>query len=483
MLMLFPVFLPILGAILIACLPKDRRGLIHACMLGVLSVSACLALAVALGDEQTLVVWKLTDRISIALQSDALSRIYLVFISLVWLAVGVYSMGYNAHDPALARFDVFYTATYGILMGLSLSENAVTLYMFYEMMTLITLPLVMHTMERDAVSAGIKYLIYSVFGASTALLGIFFMAHYGTTLSFTAGGVLDAEKVAGHESLLVAISFLMMLGFGVKAGMFPMHAWLPTAHPVAPAPASAVLSGVITKMGVLGVIRVVFYLVGVDFLRGTWAQTAFMVLTLITVFMGSLMALREKQLKKRLAYSSVSQVSYVLFGLSTMSPIGFVGAILHIVCHSLIKNTLFMAAGAIIHETGKTQVDDLTGIGKVMPRTMIAFTIVSLGLIGIPPTGGFISKWYLAQGALTLDSAAAWIGPAILLCSALMTAAYLLVIVIHGFFPGDRDIVKGKAAGAVMWVPMLVLAVLSVVIGLFPGWLIGYAESISQMIF
>ena len=267
MLMLFPVFLPILGAILIACLPKDRRGLIHVCMLGVLSVSACLALAVALGDEQTLVVWKLTDRISIALQSDALSRIYLVFISLVWLAVGVYSMGYNAHDPALARFDVFYTATYGILMGLSLSENAVTLYMFYEMMTLITLPLVMHTMERDAVSAGIKYLIYSVFGASTALLGIFFMAHYGTTLSFTAGGVLDAEKVTGHESLLVAISFLMMLGFGVKAGMFPMHAWLPTAHPVAPAPASAVLSGVITKMGVLGVIRVVFYLVGVDFLH------------------------------------------------------------------------------------------------------------------------------------------------------------------------------------------------------------------------
>ena len=483
MIMLLPVFLPIIGALLIWCVPEERRAALNGFTLAMLAVSAAFAAAVALGREQALTVWRLTDTVSIALRSDGVSRLYLGFVSIVWIAVGFYAVGYNAHDHWLRRFNCFYLATYGVLMGLSMSANAVTLYMFYEMMTLITLPLVMHTMEKDAVAAGIKYLVYSVFGASTALLGIFFLAHYGTTLDFTAGGVLDMEKVAGHEGLLRAIAFAMLLGFGVKAGMFPMHAWLPTAHPVAPAPASAVLSGVITKMGVLGVIRVLFYLVGADFLRGSWVQWTFMALALVTVFMGSLLALREKQLKKRLAYSSVSQVSYVLFGLSTMSPLGLVGALLHVVCHSFIKNTLFMAAGAIIHQTGKTDVDDLRGVGRVMPRTLLAFTVVSLGLIGIPPTGGFISKWYLAQGALSLSAAASWIGPAVLLCSALMTAAYLLTIVIHGFFPGDKPVVQGTEAPAVMWAPMLLLAALSVLAGLFPNPLIQFIQSATRALF
>ena len=482
MLMILPVILPLLAAVALWRLPRERRALLNGVALGAVALSGALALPTLLGPERELTVWHLTNSIVIAFRNDGLARLYMAFITVVWLAVGVYAVGYNAHDAWLRRFNAFYVATYGVLMGLSMSANAVSMYMFYEMMTLITLPLVMHTMDRDAVAAGIKYLVYSVFGASTALLGIFFLAHYGTTLAFTPGGVLDPAKAAGHEGLLRVIAFLMILGFGVKAGMFPMHAWLPTAHPVAPAPASAVLSGVITKLGVLGVIRAVFYLFGADFLRGSWVQTAFMALTLVTVFMGSLLALREKQLKKRLAYSSVSQVSYVLFGLSTMTPLGFVGALLHIVCHSFIKNTLFMAAGAIIHQTGKTDVDDLTGIGRVMPRTLAAFTVVSLGLIGIPPTGGFISKWYLAQGALSLGSAVSWIGPAVLLCSALMTAAYLLTVVIRGFFPGDRPCVEGTAAPAVMWAPMLALAVLSVLVGLFPGALIRFIEAIASQI-
>lgn len=483
MLLIFPVILPIAAALLIYLLPRDNRKLINGFTLAMLSISACCAMAAMLKGECNFTLWQMTETISIALRTDGLSRIYLGFISIVWVLVGIYSVSYNAHDPHLRRFNCFYLATYGVLMGLSMSANAVTMYMFYEMMTLITLPLVMHTMEKEAVAAGIKYLVYSVFGASAALLGIFFLMHYGTTLDFTAGGVLDMAKVAGHENLLRAIIFAMLVGFGVKAGMFPMHAWLPTAHPVAPAPASAVLSGVITKMGVLGVIRVLYYLAGPQLIRGTWVQNAFMVLTLITVFMGSLLALREKQLKKRLAYSSVSQVSYILFGLSTLTPLGFMGAILHIVCHSFIKNTLFMSAGAIIHETGETKVDALTGIGRIMPKVIGIFTIVSLGLIGIPPTGGFISKWYLAQGALELSSAACWIGPAVLLCSALMTAGYLLPIAIHGFFPGKTALPEGHEAPRTMWIPMLILAVLSVVAGIFPNALISCAQEIAALIF
>lgn len=480
MLLILPLILPIIAALLLWVLPKDDRKLCDRFMLISLAISVIVSALAVLSAEKSVTLWQMTETIHIGLRTDGLARFYVAFISVVWMMVGIYSISYNAHDVHYRRYNCFFLATYGVLMGLSMSANAITFYMFYEMMTLITLPLVMHTMEKEAVAAGIKYLIYSVFGASAALLGIFFMMYYGTTLDFTVGGVLDAAKIAGNENLLLVVGFVMILGFSVKAGMFPMHAWLPTAHPVAPAPASAVLSGVITKMGVLGIIRVIFYLVGPELIRGTWVQYAFMTLALITVFMGSLLALRENVLKKRLAYSSVSQVSYILFGISTLHPIGFVGALLHIVSHSLIKNTLFLSAGAIIHETGKTRADELTGIGKIMPRVLCMFTIVSLGLIGIPPTGGFISKWYLAEGSLALGN---WIGPAILLCSALMTAGYLLPVTIHGYFPGEAAIPEGHEASKLMWIPMLVLAVLSVVVGMFPNGLIHYIQSIASMLF
>ena len=277
----------------------------------------------------------------------------------------------------------------------------------------------------------------------------------------------------------------MVVGFGVKAGMFPMHSWLPTAHPVAPAPASAVLSGVITKAGVLGILRTIYYVAGVEALRGTWVQYAFMVLTLITVILGSLMAFKEKHFKRRLAYSTVSQVSYVLFGLSTMTKLGFIGALLHIVFHSLIKDTLFMSAGAVIHKTGKTSVDELRGIGKRMPATMWCFTIVSLGLVGIPPTGGFISKWNIAEGAMTLSNAASWIGPACLLVSAILTAAYLLSISIRAFFPGEDMPAAELSRCEASWrmiVPMALLSVLVVALGMFPGALLNLFGTVASAV-
>jgi len=294
--------------------------------------------------------------------------------------------------------------------------------------------------------------------------------------------VLDMAKVAGHEGLVLATSFLMLLGFGAKAGLFPLHGWLPTAHPAAPSPASAVLSGVITKAGVLGVIRLMYTYLGADFLRGSWVQTAFMSLTLFTVFTGSLLAFREGLLKKRLAWSSVSQVSYVLFGVSTMHPVGLVGALLHVVCHSLVKDTLFMSAGAIILKTGKTFVKDLRGIGKQMPVVMWCFAIASLGLIGIPPCLGFTSKWYLAQGAMAMTGVNAALnvaGPVVLLISALLTAGYLMPIVIRGFFPGEGERFEKKEPSYVMLIPLCLLAGLSVLIGAFPDALIGLFSALA----
>ena len=221
----------------------------------------------------------------------------------------------------------------------------------------------------------------------------------------------------------------------------------------------------ITKAGVIAIIRVVYYQFGTSFLSGTWVQTVLLSITLLTILMGSAMAFQEKLLKKRLAYSTVSQVSYILFGLLLMNPQALTGSVLHILCHSIAKDGLFLCAGAIIYRTGRKNVDELTGIGKEMPVILWCFTLCSLALIGIPPMSGFMSKWYLAVGSL--DSGIpviSWLGPAILLISALLTAGYLLPVVIHGFFPGegfDYGKLEKKEPNGWMLVPVILLAALA----------------------
>ena len=399
---------------------------------------------------------------------------------IIFLGSGIFSLEYMKHEQKKKRFYVFYLLAFLVLMGLCFAGNLITFYLFFEMLTLASTPLVLHSGSREANMAGLKYLFYSLCGAYMALFGLYFVSKYGNTLTFSEGGVINQELAAGHTGLLLVAAFVMILGFSVKAGMFPMHAWLSAAHPVAPAPASAVLSAVIVKAGVLGIIRVIYYIFGAAFLKGTWVQTAFMVLTLITIFMGSMLAYREPVLKKRLAYSTVSQVSYILFGLSAMDMNSVTGGVLHVIAHGFIKAALFLCAGAIIYMTGKTRVEELKGIGKEMPLLMWCYTIVSLGLIGIPPTGGFISKWYLAMGSLeTGIPGFSWIGPVVLLVSALLTAGYLLPITIQGFFPGadyDYKALKKKEPSALMTVPVLILTVLTVFMGLFPGQLISWIQ-------
>ena len=482
--LLLPVILPMLAGI--AAWKTDKRETRNAIVSAALILNALLTLlAVTIGSEE-FVLWQITENVPVYFHVDGVSKLFALLIACMWAIVGVYSFEYMQHEENENRFYLFYLISLGVLIGLSFSGNLVTMYMFYELMTLMTLPLVLHEMSKEAIAAGIKYLLYSIFGASLALLGIFFFFRYGTTIAFTPGGVLTEESMAGHEELMRWGVFAMIVGFGVKAGMFPLHGWLPTAHPAAPAPASAVLSGVITKAGVLGIIRVVYYLAGAEFVRGTWIQTAWMTLALITVFMGSMLAYREPVLKKRLAYSTVSQVSYVLTGLSTLNPMGFVGALLHIVFHSVIKDTLFMSAGAIISKTGKTRVEELRGIGKEMPVVIWCFTIVSAGLIGIPPTCGFVSKWYLAGGALRLgETAFSWIAPCVLLASAILTAGYLLPITIRGFFPGhdfDYAALEKKEPSPVMLVPLLILAAAALLLGMFPGALVSAGKGISALL-
>ena len=426
---------------------------------------------------------QLTDRLSVEFRLDALGAFFLSFIAVVWLLAGIFSLEYLHHEQNRKRFWGFYLLTLSSLQGLCLSGNLVTMYLFFEMMTLVSMPLVLHTQTHEAVMAGLKYLFYSMFGAYSALFGVFVFYSMGENLSFVPGGILNVSATAEHAGLLHLAIFCMILGFGVKAGMFPMHAWLPTAHPVAPAPASAVLSAIIVKGGVLAIIRSVYYIAGADLIRGTWVQYAWLGLACFTVFLGSMLAYNEKVLKKRLAYSSVSQASYILLGLAILNPAALTGSLLHVLFHALIKTALFLSAGAIIYKTGCTRVDQLRGIGKEMPVTIWCYTFVSLALIGIPPASGFISKWYLAVGLLDSGvSVISWLGPVILLVSALLTAGYLLPITITGFLPGndfDYASLEKKEPSWKMIVPLLVLAAAALITGIFPGGLIEFLQGIA----
>ena len=475
---------PAVAGALVWFLPaaKDQtaRGRI---VTGSLVIELCLVIASCFANGTEMVLLQLTPTLQILLHLDMIGCIFSVLMATMWLLGAVFALDYLRESEHEHSYQAFYLCVLSALIGQCYAGSMITFYIFYELMTMLSVPMVVHERTPEAVAAGVKYLIYSIFGAMMGLLGIFFFNNMLGTVTFTAGGLAGDTAASGA---LLTITFMVILGFGTKAGMFPLHGWLPTAHPVAPAPASAVLSGVITKAGVLAIIRVIYFLVGAKALAGTWVQWTFMILTLVTVFMGSMLAYKEPLLKKRLAYSTVSQVSYVLFGLSCLFTDSFVGGILHVIAHSVIKDCLFLCAGAMIHETGKTYVRELQGIGKQMPVTTWCWTIAAMGLIGIPPTSGFVSKWALATGSLMDGMAALSIaGPIILIISALLTAAYLLPVTINGFFPGsdfDYSAHPNCEGGLHMTVPMIILAALVILTGIFASPIINAASQVAASV-
>jgi multicomponent Na+:H+ antiporter subunit D len=469
------------GAATLAGQAEDRKW-IHLFAGTVLVIAALAAVLLAWTGDRQITLFYLMDQIPIYFHIDGVGRLFVTFVSIVWVLTGFYSFVYMEHEGQERRFFGLYLLVYGVLVALDFAGNLVTMYLFYELMTLTSMPMVLHNGSKEAIMGALKYLFYSMCGAYLGLFGIFFLYHYCDSLTFTAGGTLNLALTAGSRGILLVAVFCMLVGFGAKAGMFPLHAWLPTAHPVAPSPASAVMSGIIVKSGVLAIIRVVYYIVGPTFLRGTWVQTTWMAMTLLTVFMGSLLAFREPVFKKRLAYSTVSQISYILFGLSLMTETAVEGALMHTVFHAFIKSSLFLTAGVFIFCCNKTRVEEYVGIGKQMPKTLWCYTFSSLALIGIPPASGFVSKWYLAEGALEANVGIfGWLGPVVLLISALLTAGYLFPVTMKGFFPGKDVQVSEKSLEPKMGMllPLAVLSLVSLLLGIIPGPLIDYVSKIA----
>lgn len=498
---------PIAGGLLSLVLRRASKRGLHLVAGTALVLEALLVTALCLRPEASAVLFSMTDRLVISLRMDGISRLFLLIAAWGYLAAGLFAFRYLRDSEAEGswperNFFSFYLFSQAALMGMDLAANMITMYLFFEMLTLLSMPLVLHDRTPEAAAAALKYLFYSIGGAFLALGCLFILAGCTPSLAFTPGGYLTALQA--DDPLLCWAVFLGTVGFGAKAGLYPLHGWLPTAHPVAPAPASAVLSGIIAKAGVLAILRLIYCYAGAAFLRGTWVQTALVILSLLTVFMGSMMAYREKLLKKRLAYSSVSQISYALFGLFLMTPDGLTGGLMQVLFHAAVKICLFLTAGSMICLTGRKNADETAGLGAVLPKTFGAFTLASLSLIGIPPFAGFLSKWYLALGSLSsglpvLD----WLGPVILLISALLTAGYLLPVSIRAFFPGKafrgqaafkaQQVSSAKASGAtqqvtssetsealpecageggpLLWGPIAVLAGLSLLLGLCGQWI------------
>ena len=499
---IMPVVLPVLLGIVLLLVPErifaNRKVLINMTGVSFLLCAAlsCFVISGAAGDKCILIA-QILHKVPVFFIIDSLGRLFAGLVTLVFVLVGFFSLSYMQNEEHEKRYYGFYLITYGVIMGIDFAGNIVTLYLFYELMTIVSMPFVLHKGTKEAVMAGLKYLIYSFCGAYMALFGIFFLYQFVPVFSkgmglgmpyvwaFEEGGWLDMELVAesGNSGMVLVAAFLMILGFGVKAGLFPLHAWLPTAHPVAPAPASAFLSGIIVKGGVFAIIRTVFYCFGADALRGTWVQLVWAVLAIVTLIMGSSLAFKEKVLKKRLAYSTVSNLSYILLGLSMLNTTAFVGSMLHVVFHAVIKSALFLFAGALIFNTGRTKVNDFIGLAGRMPILYWCYTIVSLGLIGIPPTSGLVSKWYLAVGCLESGlNGLSWIGAAALLVSALLTAGYLLPISIKGFLyaPVDSSLItKYHEPSPLMLVPILIFAALTIFFGLCPAPLITFISGIA----
>jgi multicomponent Na+:H+ antiporter subunit D len=366
-----------------------------------------------------------------------------------------------AHGHAVERFFGYYLLAYSATLGVALAGNLLTLYLFYELLTLTTYPLVIHEGGLGAARAGRKYMVYSLLGAGAVLTGTF--------LTYAALGHLDfgcpGAPAPGH--LGTAGLLLLIAGFGVKAAIMPMHGWLPSAM-VAPTPVSALLHAVaVVKSGVFGIIRVVVSLYGAAAFVDWGLSGPLVIVACVTIVTASVFALRQDELKRRLAYSTISQLGYILLGVFLANPVAWTGALLHLVHHAFLKITLFFCAGIIITVTGRTRISELAGVGRRLPWTLAAFGVAAMGMVGVLPTNGFIGKWHLLLDALRGGQPLVVV---VLVLSALLNAAYFLPIVVAGFFArGEFEPPRGREALPSMLYPVLALALICLVLGTWPA--------------
>jgi multicomponent Na+:H+ antiporter subunit D len=400
---------------------------------------------------------------------DLLSLLFVMLSSVLWFITTLYAIGYLEGSPHRTRFFGFFSLCVTASTGIALAGNLITFFIFFEFLTLVTYPLVVHRGTEAALRAGRTYLWYTISGGTVLFIGVVWINVLVGPVDFGNTGKLE-DLPPHYQQNLKVIFGILIAGLGVKAALVPLHGWLPVAM-VAPAPVSALLHAVaVVKAGAFGIVRVVYDVYGVSFAHSLGLLLPLAVLASITILYGSLRALFQDDLKKRLAYSTVSQLSYITLGVATFGTLATTGSLVHLVHQGLMKITLFFCAGAIAETLGLHRISELNGIGRRMPMTMAAFTLAAFGMIGLPPLAGFVSKWYLALGGV--QAGQPWI-VGILIVSSVLNAAYFLPIVYAAWFkdpteewPEKHD---GHEAPWLLLVPLLLTAGLSLAAGLWAG--------------
>ena len=474
-LLLIPIILPIFLSVVIGVLKLQPKNMKNICLTGIIFNFVYMAyLFISLGEVEYS-IFEINEFLDIYFRIDKLGMLFSILVSVLWIFTTIYSMEYMKHEGKERRFFSFFTATLGVTLGIAFSGNLITLYVFYEFLTLITFPLVIHADTAEALKSGKKYLIYSFGGAALILLGMILLFGLTKDTTFVPMGIINNMSDLNLKLYIISYT-LMFIGFGVKAALVPFHSWLPRAM-VAPTPVSALLHAVaVVKSGVFAIIRMSYFIFGIEVLKSFHINSFLVVLIVISIIMGSFLALHQSNLKKRLAYSTISQLGYILLGIVMLDKEAFMGGLLHLVNHAVIKIVLFFCVGAILYTTHKTDISEIKGIGKEMPITMGCFAVASISLIGIPPTNGFVSKWYLAQGGL---NGGKWIFPVILLLSALLTALYLLPVITEAFFrKAEQETVTVREAPLKMLIPIVSITIIVILLGLFPNIVIGFIEQI-----
>ncbi len=468
------LFTSLVPGVAIFMIPEDRRGLRT-----ILNMAAAVLKLLFLG----IMVWgvrhehvyetrlPLLPGLDLLLAADTLSLLFAVLSGVLWLVTTVYAIGYLEHAPqSRSRFFGFFSLCVSSTMGIALAGNLVTFLMFYEMLTLSTYPLVVHRGTPESMRAGKVYLAYTLTGGAIFLLAVAWLTALVGPLEFAQGGFLS--RFAGpHAERFRIIFFMLIVGLGVKAALVPLHGWLPQAM-IAPAPVSALLHAVaVVKAGAFGIVRVVYDVFGIQFAAELGVLRPLAAAAAITIVYGSVRALFQDDLKKRLAYSTVSQVSYIALGAGILGPLATIGGMVHLVHQGLMKITLFFCAGNLAESLGIHRISRMAGTGRRLPATMAAFTLAAFGMIGAPPMAGFVSKWYIGTGAIAGgETWVIWV----LAASTGLNAAYFLPILYAVWFkapeaPRPDDDAPRRGRLEVHWmllIPPVLTALLALAAGL-----------------
>ncbi|MEW6088437.1 MAG: proton-conducting transporter membrane subunit [bacterium] len=498
MLPLLAILIPLLGAIAVPVIGKKIEKHINqfTVLITVITFLIVLKMYPAINSGNILQLEINTGfRIGFLCQADMLS-FFVGFISaFIWMLTSIYSIEYFTNKGSLLRYNMFSLLSLTGMLGVVFTGNLFSLYLTFELLTVASYVLIIQEENSKAMRAGMIYLFMGIAGGLILLFSI--LATYA--IAGTGDFLNLSMKLSNNSSLNSLLPYIFwgyIIGFGVKAGLFPLHVWVPDAYSISPSPASALFAGVMKKAGAYGILRAIYSIVGMDLLRGEAMLTVLLVFSLISIFLGSAIAISQTEIKKMLAYSSIAQIGYIVLGFTLLTPRGAIGGTIHILNHALIKSVLFLAAGIFIYKKDINNLTDLEGIGKKMPVTAACFTIAGLSMIGFPPFNGFISKWFLALGSLDVAAYGSYsfyvgiIALCTLLLSSFMNLVYYGPVIYKAWFGAENqngpvleygvteENGKHDEPGLYMLIPLVILTAGIVIFGIFPQFPVSFIKKI-----